>query len=218
MLFNTVNTTSLKGNLASSLFRKNTGNRGYSPSISPPILPIQLATVARSSRNLLASRLLIDNLSQKRMPGLLSELDLTKQIDDKSDYRHRRCRNFSSTCSISSAKLSRANAASSSFLKAPTQRARAASSSASRKNSTRARSAFTPSSSRPRMEYRTITSGAFGRKMPSARRNRDLRPLLVRPRPGRARREFLYGKGMEARLRRDQRHGGNAESMAARCS
>ena len=39
-------------------------------------------------RNLLASRLRRDILSN-RMPGLLSDLDLSKQIDDKSDYRER---------------------------------------------------------------------------------------------------------------------------------
>jgi polyphosphate kinase 2 (PPK2 family) len=59
-----------KGNLASDLLRKTCN------------------TVLSDLRNLLASRPRPANVAN-RMPGLLSELDLTKQIEDKSDYREK---------------------------------------------------------------------------------------------------------------------------------
>ena len=59
------------------------------------------------------------------MADLLSELDLTKQINDKPEYRDK-VMNCNSPCSTSSASCSTASATSFSSLKDPTPPARAA--------------------------------------------------------------------------------------------
>ena len=135
---------------------------------------------------------------------LIRDLDLAQTLDDRALRARARASARRGSPKLTRDKRFARARAGRWCSRAPTPPARAARSGASPARSTRGSTLIVPDRARrPTRSGRTPTCGGSGA---TSRRGRhhDLRPHLVRPRAGRARRGLLLGRRLDARLRRDQ--------------